>query len=419
MTMREGHMYKFDQETTGGLYRSKFTSNGSYAQVYGETGGGSNDTWYVARFSNEHGQTDDSFVWDRVIDNLPNGNYRIEVAAATKYYNAATMNGFTFKINGIEQKDKIVQIPNDFNGDDISCAAGSLYFRANFKSSVITQDIKVTNGKINLHIEKGHLGVASSLYMANWEIIYLGKDKTEIEMTFPMYYNTLMLPFDVAELPENLHAFIPQEEHVSTLQTDKPIYEADGEIYSYHLVTLNEPITDGIKANTPYIIVNDNGYILEGDATAVNASAPKAKAPRKANTVDSRTYKFYGYPNEDEATEGILTGVHEDTTLDSEHYALDQSSTFQAFFMNDETTDIEAHRAYIDIYNLAEDTAVEHPIIVFNAQPNPLTGVETVAAEADADAPVVYYNLQGVRVENPQQGIFIRRQGTKIEKVAL
>ena len=36
---------------------------------------------------------------------------------------------------------------------------------------------------------------------------------------------------------------------------------------------------------------------------------------------------------------------------------------------------------------------------------------------ADADAPVEYYNLQGVRVENPSAGIYIRRQGNTVTKV--
>lgn len=43
------------------------------------------------------------------------------------------------------------------------------------------------------------------------------------------------------------------------------------------------------------------------------------------------------------------------------------------------------------------------------------TGIEGV--EADENAPVEYYNLQGVRVANPENGIFIRRQGAKVEKV--
>ncbi len=42
-------------------------------------------------------------------------------------------------------------------------------------------------------------------------------------------------------------------------------------------------------------------------------------------------------------------------------------------------------------------------------------GVEGV--EIDANAPVEYFNLQGVRVANPENGLFIARQGNKTVKV--
>lgn len=45
------------------------------------------------------------------------------------------------------------------------------------------------------------------------------------------------------------------------------------------------------------------------------------------------------------------------------------------------------------------------------------TGVEGI--EADDNAPVEYFNMQGVRVENPENGIFIRRQGNKVSKVVV
>ncbi len=44
------------------------------------------------------------------------------------------------------------------------------------------------------------------------------------------------------------------------------------------------------------------------------------------------------------------------------------------------------------------------------------TGVETIGAD---NAPVEYYNLQGVKVENPENGIFIKKQGNKAVKVIL
>lgn len=43
--------------------------------------------------------------------------------------------------------------------------------------------------------------------------------------------------------------------------------------------------------------------------------------------------------------------------------------------------------------------------------------VDSVNVAADDDAPVEYYNLQGVRVANPSGGIFIRRQGDSATKV--
>lgn len=46
------------------------------------------------------------------------------------------------------------------------------------------------------------------------------------------------------------------------------------------------------------------------------------------------------------------------------------------------------------------------------------SGVENVMTE-DADAPVEWFNLQGIRVANPENGIYIRRQGSKVEKVVL
>lgn len=45
------------------------------------------------------------------------------------------------------------------------------------------------------------------------------------------------------------------------------------------------------------------------------------------------------------------------------------------------------------------------------------TGVDEVAG--DTDAPVEYYNLQGVRVYTPSHGIYIRRTGTIVEKIAI
>ncbi len=46
------------------------------------------------------------------------------------------------------------------------------------------------------------------------------------------------------------------------------------------------------------------------------------------------------------------------------------------------------------------------------------SGVEDITLQpADDEAPAVYYNLQGMRVDNPANGIYIKRQGSKATKV--
>ena len=45
------------------------------------------------------------------------------------------------------------------------------------------------------------------------------------------------------------------------------------------------------------------------------------------------------------------------------------------------------------------------------------TAIEEV--EAEEEAPVEYYNIQGVRVVNPEKGLYIKRQGNKVTKVIL
>lgn len=47
-----------------------------------------------------------------------------------------------------------------------------------------------------------------------------------------------------------------------------------------------------------------------------------------------------------------------------------------------------------------------------------LAGVADITAD-DSDAPVEYFNLSGVRVDNPANGLYIRRQGSKVQKVML
>lgn len=64
-------------------------------------------------------------------------------------------------------------------------------------------------------------------------------------------------------------------------------------------------------------------------------------------------------------------------------------------------------------YLVADNTSAS-----MNLQNDTTTGVENVSDSND-DSEAVYYNLQGIRIDNPTNGVYIRRQGNKTEKVIL
>lgn len=85
----------------------------------------------------------------------------------------------------------------------------------------------------------------------------------------------------------------------------------------------------------------------------------------------------------------------------------------------DKNNTVHQDRGYSFIANHAETGLKSDALNLYVGSDGTLTGVEGISAEADADAPVEFYDLQGRKVANPQGGIFIRRQGSKITKVAL
>ena len=51
-----------------------------------------------------------------------------------------------------------------------------------------------------------------------------------------------------------------------------------------------------------------------------------------------------------------------------------------------------------------------------NWQNTEVGGINDIVVDNATDAPAVYYNLQGVQVANPSNGIYIVRQGNKVSK---
>ena len=104
-------------------------------------------------------------------------------------------------------------------------------------------------------------------------------------------------------------------------------------------------------------------------------------------------------------SETIKTGYATDATGTATIYATwdNQYSDPQVGFPEDGKYDI---KGFISSYN--------GNFQVLAAEFAEANAIEGIDAE---NAPAEYFNLQGVRVENPENGLFIRRQGNKVEKV--
>jgi len=74
-----------------------------------------------------------------------------------------------------------------------------------------------------------------------------------------------------------------------------------------------------------------------------------------------------------------------------------------------------SYKQYSGKYEIVTTDNADQPLIQLYKEKASSTGIDCVVV--DENAPVEYYNLQGVRVANPENGLYIRRQGNKATKV--
>lgn len=84
--------------------------------------------------------------------------------------------------------------------------------------------------------------------------------------------------------------------------------------------------------------------------------------------------------------------------------------------------DDDVYEASIDLSYYINDDWVDLLVrFTYKNSDIPTSGVDNISlksiSDLDANAPVEFFNLQGVKVANPENGVFIRRQGSKVSKV--
>lgn len=184
-----------------------------------------------------------------------------------------------------------------------------------------------------------------------------------------------------------------------------------------------------IYGATPYAVGDVIPAGWEGQYTPYNGMPeikPVGTLPAASETGKTVTYK--------EATEitldmvnqiVVLKGVTFDaaTQADKTNFTGKIGETSIAFRNNFAVASVEAGRydvtcavGYYGAYNATEPTdAAKLQVYPIEYNNEAYVGIEDI--EADNNAPVEYFNLQGVRVANPENGLFIRRQGNKVTKV--
>lgn len=139
-------------------------------------------------------------------------------------------------------------------------------------------------------------------------------------------------------------------------------------------------VSTTLAANTPVLVMADEGsYKFVSTATSGETAT-----------------------GSDPVTVGALTGVYAETIVPSTAYTLNTGSHGVGFYKSNGSKKVKANRAYLSVGSLSAPAYFD---IDFN---NGTTGIRIVSSEANTQVNDGIYNLQGVRVENPQKGIYIK-----------
>lgn len=148
-------------------------------------------------------------------------------------------------------------------------------------------------------------------------------------------------------------------------------------------------------------------YNLSAEAPA----APSINVP-KGQTTDNRTFTI-------EVPAGCSVWykiVAEETPEAAPARAEAENDGFEKYTEGTELSIVNGEQ--LMMYAEDDTTGMKSDVITKTYGDVVTTGVNAIDAD-NADAPVFFYNLQGVRVANPESGLFIRVQGDKATKVIL
>ena len=159
-------------------------------------------------------------------------------------------------------------------------------------------------------------------------------------------------------------------------------------------------------SNTYPVAYNKSGEILQSyDANNVN--------PRGLCEFVLTGTRFIAFTNSNDASSTTIAKLNADLSVNEELWKLADLGDYGSYACCLSKDDISSENS---VYLLNYVPGVG--LAMYKITSDDITGIKDVK-HPEVDAPVEYYNLQGVRVTNPEKGLYIKRQGSTATKVVL
>lgn len=205
---------------------------------------------------------------------------------------------------------------------------------------------------------------------------------------------------------------------VTPTSTDEPLsysFEVGSEPKFLAVMTKNAHYIDYIeieweKSATPEV------KIISEDATSITIGVEHADYILHYKKIHNDNWNNHWGSEAANAPARVVQDTTGEPLTDSEDWVSTGTNTITI----DKTIADHQNRHYKFTAFHKDDTALANELNHVNFLidgDGTLTGIEGIGAEAGADAPAEYYDLQGRRVANPVSGLYIRRTGSKVEKV--
>lgn len=169
-----------------------------------------------------------------------------------------------------------------------------------------------------------------------------------------------------------------------------------------------EGLPSGVKA---YNLTYADGQIKAEEITRISANKPVLFAAEQGEYVIVRkgSQGFgYDWSKINDTTNGALTGCYAETTPSTGDYVLSPDissySTTTSVQFNKVTDDADVKILPFGAYLVADGSSED--VLSVSVDSGITTGILDVETD-DSDTAPVYYNLQGIKVDNPSNGIYI------------